>query len=169
LSYKVQDNVLSKEHLSLLQKTIIWNKQFPFYLIDEVSHGGDKSNGFYAVHLLYSTDVPVKVEYISQSSWCHIVQPILDILKPSSLIRIKANFYPRTDSLLENDPHEDYDFDHKGAIFYLNSCDGFTRMSDGTKIDSIENRLLHFNPSDPHNSSTCTNQLGRFNINFNYF
>jgi hypothetical protein len=51
----------------------------------------------------------------------------------------------------------------------LNTCDGFTSLDDGTKIESIENRLLLFDSNKPHASSTCTNAKARFNMNFNYF
>jgi hypothetical protein len=49
------------------------------------------------------------------------------------------------------------------------TCDGFTSLDDGTKIESIENRLLLFDSNKPHASSTCTNAKARFNMNFNYF
>ena len=85
-----------------------------------------------------------------------------------SLLRIKLNFYPHTETLKEHGQHVDYDFSCYGAIFSLNTCDGFTRLNDGTKIDSVENRILFFDPSLKHNSTTTTNSSGRWNINFNF-
>ena len=41
-------------------------------------------------------------------------------------------------------------------------------LEDGTKVDSVANRLLLFNSSLNHNSSTTTNAKGRYNININY-
>ena len=41
-------------------------------------------------------------------------------------------------------------------------------MEDGTKIDSVENRLLIFDGIRFHNSSSTTNAKGRYNINFNF-
>jgi hypothetical protein len=58
---------------------------------------------------------------------------------------------------------------NKYTVFSLNTCDGFTSLEDGTKIESIENRLLLFDSNKPHASSTCTNAKARFNMNFNYF
>ena len=52
-------------------------------------------------------------------------------------MRIKINFYPYTDTVKEHQPHFDYDFDHYGAIFSLNTCNGFTRLKDGSKFDSF--------------------------------
>ena len=65
--------------------------------------------------------------------------------------------------------HVDYPYSHKAAIFYINTCDGYTKLEDGTKIDSVANRMLLFDASKPHTPSDCTNQSVRVNINFNYF
>ena len=37
------------------------------------------------------------------------------------------------------------------------------------KIESIENRLLIFDASVPHHSTTCTDDKCRVNVNFNFF
>ena len=98
---------------------------------------------------------------------------IADIFLPKfedlrSLLRIKTNFYPHTETLREHLPHTDYKFEHTAAIFSVNTCDGFTRMKDGTKVDSVENRIVFFDGSQLHNSSTTTTNPMRCNINFNY-
>ena len=36
------------------------------------------------------------------------------------------------------------------------------------KVDSVANRLMLFNPKQPHRSTTTTTAFGRFNINFNF-
>ena len=88
---------------------------------------------------------------------------------PSSLDRIKINFYPNTSELHEHDMHRDYAHTHKGALLSLNTCDGYTKLKDGTKIDSVANRMLVLDSSELHCSTTCTDQPVRLNINFNYF
>ena len=50
----------------------------------------------------------------------------------------------------------------------MNTCNGFTILDDGTKIDSIENRALLFDPSKLHHSTTCTDEKVRINIILNY-
>jgi hypothetical protein len=83
-------------------------------------------------------------------------------------MRIKLNLYPRTDILLHHYPHKDEDFKHKALILSLNTCDGGTRI--GKKfIPSIENQAFFFDASILHNSTTCTNQQARMNLNVNYF
>jgi hypothetical protein len=98
-----------------------------------------------------------------------LFSPIIKKLNAKSLIRVKINCYPCTEVIKENESHKDYEYDHKGFIYYFNTCDGYTKLNDGTKIDSVANRALFFNPSIPHQSTTCTNAKARFNMNINYF
>ena len=55
------------------------------------------------------------------------------------------------------------------SILYLNTNDGYTEFENGTKIESIENRLITFPLSYRHTGTTCTNNPFRVVINFNYF
>ena len=77
--------------------------------------------------------------------------------------------YPNTETLKEHGMHTDYNYPHKASILYINTCDGYTKFEDGTKIDSVANRMLIFDGSKLHTSSTTTDQPVRMNINFNYF
>ena len=103
-----------------------------------------------------------------KSDMFYIVQPFLDLLGIESLFRVKSNLFPSTQTLIQHAFHTDLDINHKGAILYLNDCDGYTVFPDGTKIESIANRCLLFDSSKPHASTTCTNEKARFNINVNY-
>ena len=95
---------------------------------------------------------------------------MFELLQPRTMIRIKCNLYPATQNKVkEHEMHTDFPFSNKGAILSLNTCDGYTKLKDGTKVNSVENRLLLFDAGNPHCSSTCTNKKARFNINFNYF
>ena len=104
-----------------------------------------------------------------KSSFYHIVKPILNKLNVKALIRIKCNIYPRTEKLEIHKPHFDYTYKHKGAIFYVNTNDGKTILDKNKQIDSVENRLLLFEPHFLHKSTSTTNAKVRININFNYF
>ena len=111
--------------------------------------------------------------YVDNQSRSKYYDKIVDIFLSKfndlkALLRIKANFYPHTETLREHLPHTDYEFEHTAAIFSLNTCDGFTRMEDGTKIDSVKNRIVFFDGSTSHNSSTTTSAPVRWNLNFNY-
>ena len=91
-----------------------------------------------------------------------------DITKIKSLNRIQVNFYPHTERIKEYTSHQDTPYPINAAIFYINTCDGFTRLSDGTIIDSVENRLLLFDGSTFHNGTSTTTTIGRYIINFNF-
>tara|TARA_R100000030_G_scaffold24845_1_gene18018 strand:- start:438 stop:782 length:345 start_codon:yes stop_codon:yes gene_type:complete len=96
--------------------------------------------------------------------WNEIFSKKIDVKK---LLRIKANFYPHTETVKEHSSHVDYDFSHAGAVYSLNTCDGYTRIGEEI-VESIENRMVFFDASELHNSTTTSNAKGRFNINFNF-
>lgn len=94
---------------------------------------------------------------------------ILNILQPEYLLRIKANLRTNTTVIQEAGLHTDTDIPGSlTAIFYVNTCDGYTKFNDGDKIDSIENTLVVFPAKLLHCGTTCTNTNRRVVINFNY-
>ena len=102
------------------------------------------------------------------SQWFEQLVPIVEKLNYKALLRIKANMYPSTEKLHEHDPHEDYTFNNKSAIYYVNSNNGFTVLEDGSKIESVKNRLLIFDGSRQHYSTNCTDAQVRVTLNFNF-
>jgi hypothetical protein len=86
------------------------------------------------------------------------------------LQRCKANLYPRDTTFFEHAPHHDNTWeDAKGALFMVNTCNGYTRLHDGTKVNSVANRMLFFRPHLNHSSTNTTNAHCRVTVNFNYF
>jgi hypothetical protein len=161
MKYTVIDNFLEKEDFLNVKNQIVLSDNFPWYVTRDVTGEGD--DDYYLTHLFYK-------QYMPNSSLYDLLKPLIEKIKPQAIIRIKANFYPTTLKLVKHNYHTDFGIVHKGCIFYLNSNDGKTIFKDGTEIDSIENRLLIFEPHIEHRSTTCTNDpVGRFNINFNYF
>jgi hypothetical protein len=86
-----------------------------------------------------------------------------------ALIRVKGNLYTRSEKLFVHNKHVDYEYKHEGALYYVNDNDGYTILDGGAKIESKKNRLLLFDPSLPHSSTTCTDSPSRINININFF
>ena len=80
----------------------------------------------------------------------------------------KRNLYPNQNKFIEHDTHIDYDEPHQAAIYYINTNNGYTKLEDGTKVSSIANRMLFFDGSKNHQSTNCTDEKIRLNINFNY-
>ena len=108
-----------------------------------------------------------------------IVSPVAHLLIPTffgkfsyiSILKIKANIVMKTEEIKLHSFHTDFP-DHydglKTSIFYINSNDGYTEFEDGTKIESVANRLITFPQNMKHRGTTCTNQPFRMVINFNY-
>jgi hypothetical protein len=156
--YEVIDNFIAKNNLEDL-KNILMTDDFPWFFSQNVNSGD--TNNFYFTHTFFCNSNV-------NSTYFFIVKPILNKLNIKHLIRVKGNLYPKTEQLENHGQHIDYDFEHKGAIFYINTNNGFTVLEDGTKIESVENRLLIFDAYKMHNSTNCTDQKIRMNINFNY-
>ena len=159
--YYVKDNFFEKDYFTAMSYRITSN-QIPWYFINTLNnyHKTDDTQSYFH-HMVYRHQ-PLSQEY-------DFFQALWDLFDIKSLMRIKANCYPANDSLVVHPAHVDYDFTHKGAIIYVNSNDGFTILEDGTKIESIANRVLFFDPGRKHSSTNCTNSKARFNINVNYF
>lgn len=158
------DNCLPDEHLKKIQSTML-GEDFPwFYRSYKVSpETANSLNDFQFNHNFYN-------DFSFKSPYTEILIPIFEILNPSALVRIKANLTTMTDEIVQYDYHVDYEnFDGKTAIFYVNSNNGYTLFDDGSKVKSIENRLVIFDSKIKHTGTSCTDQKVRCVINFNYY
>jgi len=160
--YKVVDNYLDVEQ-HLILKTIMESNEFPWFYTKCKSKPTDKPKIFdYQFnHIFY-------INNNINSNFFNDLNPILDKLKPLSLIRIKANLNPATKNILEYDYHKDQDFKCKVALYYINDNDGYTMIED-KKIESKGNRMVLFNSDVKHFGTNSTNCNNRMVINFNYF
>jgi len=159
VKYKVIDNFLDPDSFEKLKKFIMGH-YIPWYYQSVVSLP-EANDGYYFTHTFFNDKEGKAFSF-------PYLEKIIDTLNPEVLLRAKANLYPNTKTIHEHGQHVDFNFKHKGFILSINTNDGFTRLKDGTKIKSIENRGLFFDSSILHNSSSCTNTDARFNINFNY-
>ena len=164
---KIEDNFLEQTAFDELQ-THIMSSDFAWYYNDEIDYKGQKDK-FQFTHLFYSENVP-------KSSFCEKLNPILEKIELISLWRIKANLLTRTPEIVENEFHVDWDSlpeeklkQSSTSIFYVNTNNGYTEFEDGTKVESVANRLVTFPSSMKHCGSTCTDEDLRAVINFNYF
>ena len=182
----VIDDFLPQEEFEKLREMIVFNWNFPLHFQHTVSAYGDdncESNGFwnwYATHVVYRDDdydSPRSSDFLDdyivssryyQSLYDSFIPRFKEMGIYTRLQRIKINMYPYTDDVKEHDSHYDTDKEHRGALFSLNTCNGFTKLHEGTKIDSIANRLMLFYPHYWHNSSTTSDAPARYNINFNF-
>jgi hypothetical protein len=157
---KIIDNALSEKDFSNIKNMLMGN-QFSWYYNSSVANSEDKEN-YYFTHTFFENH-----KFCSQ--YVSILKPIFEIINPKALIRIKANMYPKTEKILNHGMHSDQEYKHLGAIYYINNNNGYTKLGNGKKIDSLENRLMLFDSSIEHCSTSCTDENVRININFNYF
>ena len=163
MGVNVIDNFLPVDEFKILQEKIV-SSTFPVYHQDYITEQFEfpsvKNVSF--THTIYRDN-------LSGSDYYDVVNRILfSKLEMRSLIRSKVNCYPRTDEIIEHKWHIDAPYEHKGILLYLNTCDGETRF-DGEAIQSKENRIVFFDPSKLHASTSCTDQKCRWNIIANYF
>lgn len=159
---KIIDNFLEKENFKII-KEMLEHYNFGWYLSKGVTHYTNPrkehynfTHNFYVSNLIYS-------------NYFDNLKPVLDKLDVKSLIRIKANLYPKTHKIVEHDFHTDFEFSHKAGLLMMNTNNAFTIMENNQKIETKENRMLLFDASKPHKSTTCTDENYKINLIFNYF
>ena len=168
---KIIKNFLSKNDFKKIENLMVkGGTEFPWYYQTSISgERKEYKRAHYFIHMFYCWN---KVN----STHFDLLKPILNKLNVKKLHRVKANFYHHTDKIIIHPTHidhiEDVKQSHKGCIFSLNTCDGYTIIENKTKkgfrVKSVRNQSLIFDPSIPHSSTSCTNAKSRINININY-
>ena len=161
--YVVYDDFLPDNEYGAL-KTYL-SRQFPWGIEAKLNH--DDQNPYF-VTLIYNSYARAREEWnpnVDVNPFIYITEKLYIL----ALLRVKENMYLPQQTNDIHYPHVDYDFQHQGALYFLDNCDAATYMSDGVGIESKGNRLLLFNASAPHSSSAPTNTTYRQTININYF
>ena len=139
---------------------------------DKLSHSiCDRKDNIHFVHQ-FIPDLPLIEK--SHSLFLPLLEPLIEKINIKSCVRIKANLTIRTSEIVKHGFHVDdidaeFFKDYKVSIFYVNSNDGYTEFEDGSRVESIANRLVTFPAYLPHTGTTCTDEPFRVVINFNYF
>ena len=157
----IKDDFLTPDEFKGIEDMML-SENFPWFYSPFVADKEEVNNDFYFTHIVYENH---KLNS-SQDTW-NVLTPLLKHIRPRAIIRIKINAYPNIGKYIKHGEHTDYPFEHKGALYSLNNCNGHTIIGDN-KIDSKENRLLLFDSSKLHSSTSCTDAKMRFNININY-
>lgn len=96
------------------------------------------------------------------------VEPVLSILNPKEIVRIKANLTVPYTEVRQWGMHTDFDDPEiTTGILYLTESDGGTVFNGGSRVDCVPNRFVHFNADTFHSGETFTNAKVRCVINFN--
>jgi hypothetical protein len=108
-------------------------------------------------------------DYVPHSDLWELLDPVIRRLHAQAWIRIKCNLTTRTDHIYVYGMHQDIEnFNGITGVYYLNSNDGYTIFEGGSKVDSVENRLVLFDSNIMHSGTSSTNSKTRCVINFNF-
>ena len=165
---KIEDNFLEQTIFDELQACLMGD-DFAWFYNDGIDVKGEDNDKFQFYHMFYKDNVPT-------SNFIEQLTPILEKINSFSLWRIKTNLLTRTPNIVENSFHVDSGdlTDEKlkqwtTAIFYVNTNNGYTKFEDGTKVESVANRMVSFPANMKHTGTSCTDEKTRVVINFNYF
>lgn len=170
---QIIDNFLDQKSFLELREEI-FSDDFPWYFSDVKTYSETnwEENELYNcqhVHTFFAVRTKVK------SGWYSLLVPILKRLKVRDIIRIKINSTPKTERIIKHNFHVDIDdakeFGYPSStttVYYLNTNDGYTEFETGERVNSVENRMVIFDSTTRHRSTTCTNQRRRVVLNFNY-
>ena len=170
MTYVIYDNFLPLNEFGGLSQMLGPNGNFPWKLSGRINNNDAKNDDMYFATLMFhSYD-----EYNQQWKNHEYLDPFFNLtskLNIWGLHRIKANMYFKSQSgkVESHAMHVDADFPHNGALFYLQDCDAPTIMECGTEIESKANRLLFFDPTKGHASTSPTDVPFRVTINMNYW
>ena len=166
---KIIENFLSEEQFKPIQHHFF--KRLPYIYYDSIvgTMGDEKEDKecYQFIHTFHSARDPYLES--QNSEHCHIIKPILQKLAPWIVLRVKANLRPISHRHVHSAFHTDLgDAQQLTAIYYLNTCNGYTMFKDGTKVESVENRMLIFDGNELHCGASCTDEKARVVLNLNY-
>lgn len=163
---KIEENFLDTQVFKNIQE-LYFSNQIPWTYGEvvydhELKSDAFKLDNYQFSHLLYSYEQP-------SSNLFEQIVPVLNSIDLATICKVKVNMNTRTSKIVEHGFHTDVPFKCKTSILYLNTNDGYTIFEDGTKIESVENRLVTFDSHIKHSGTSCTNQKVRLVLNMNYF
>ena len=161
---EVIDNFLSEEDFNALSEIVMGVENFSWFCSPDIAYEADYSQCFF-YHTFFADMLPRSDYYVAVRSL------FLDkIPNVRALLRLRACCYVATENVIEHGSHRDYDegSEIKGAILYMNDCNGFTRLSDNEVVESKQNRLLLHDSTKMHNSTNCSDAPRRVVLVANY-
>lgn len=158
---KVLSNVMNVEDFNILSSTVK-SQDFEWHYHENQSHL--KTDGEYFGHSLYN-------KFNINSHAFELIIPLLTKLKVKALIQARLNLLIAKETPQFSEFHTDYSYECNTAIFYLNTCNGYTEFFDEkkTKVFSQENKAVIFNSQTNHRAVSQTDNKRRIVLNINYF
>ena len=173
MSYKIIDNLCGAKINDNLHRQTVTEWEWKFNPFKVRSTDQKSLYDYQFVHKLHSI-----FEQGYSPHWLDIIPVISQIngiINIGAFRRVKANLQVAQKDVIYGGFH--YDLTEKGivdknlfiAIYYVNSNNGYTEFEDGTKIDSIADRLVIFKNDIKHRGVSQTNTKQRIVINFNFY
>tara|TARA_B100000287_G_C20134091_1_gene583428 strand:+ start:51 stop:563 length:513 start_codon:yes stop_codon:yes gene_type:complete len=168
MKIEIIDNFLTPYYSDIFIKTFDGKnspKGFPWYFtndLNDVSYWGN----YYFVNKVIGEDGRYN------SEWHTFFNPLFDGLKIArdKVYRLKVNLYPGTQRRIHHASHEDYQSNCglRTALYYVNTNNGVTIFDGKKTVKSKENRIILFDGSTKHHSTTPTDTNYRCTINIDY-
>ena len=152
-------NFLPKKDFNKL-KNYIMSDYFPWYYNDFVL---EKKDNFFQFTFVFLDEKGINCS----KEIMNIINIVLSKIKYNKLTAVKANLLTKTKNIIEHGFHIDQNIGTTG-ILYLDNSNGYTKFENGKKIKSEENKYVEFDSTLKHTGSTCTDEMRRVVINFNY-
>ena len=154
----ITKNFLPADQYYSLKKEL-HDSHFPWYFND---FSVNKGTHHQFTHTFYR-DGKITSDFFS------LIEPILKIINPKTLLRVKLNLNAQTSSMIETGMHIDVNNDLAvSSVLFFNTCDGYVRFENGSPIYSEDNKLVTFKSNERHTGSTTTNKKRRLVLNLMY-
>ena len=168
---KVIDNFLPEYQFKQIE-SICLGQLFPWYWNETIVfpyEDGYNPKDYQFTHVIFDQRPPWNS---TPSNFYPLIRDtVLRSLGINECYRIKMNLNPRT--IFNNSGGWHVDFENEPeikntAVYYLNTCNGYTKFKKGGKVKSVANRIVIFDSQLYHQGYTCTDQKRRVVMNFNW-
>ena len=160
MCFKVIKNFLKQEEADYIESTML-SSTFPWFYSGSVNTPEDSDRFFFSHSIIHEGN-------INSNFYDSIASPILKILKPDKLSRIKCNLFVKQNKQIKTGMHTDMKEEHEVFLYYVNTNNGFTLFENGDKVPSIKNTALIFDGKLKHAAVLQTDEKVRINVNINY-
>ena len=162
------DNFIPEDQFNIIYHTMYEEHDFEWFFTDGMIYK-DQPGKFMFNHVIVSIQRGVNSYHFD------MFDPVLKKLGAYRIFRVKANLTVMTKEPEPGGFHIDgFDEDNgypEGsltAVYYINTCNGYTEFKTGEKIKSVSNRMVIFDSKTEHQGVSATDEKRRIVINFNY-
>lgn len=170
MSLEVIDNFLEEDQFRYIEH-VMTSDSFPWFYSPAINVDPTLAKESRYDYQLFNTMYAAPNHTSDQFK---LINAIIAKINPRILLRVKANFAPTSDRIIEHGMHQDVQVGDDlldictTAVLYLNSNNGYTKFENGDTVTSVRNRLVSFPSKTFHTGTTCTDEKCRIVLNLNY-